>query len=113
VSFGYFATAFGRRSCASAFFWLRRCRWNFRSTPLSVATRAAGFMSGFTAVAADAYPHAHALTGSRCLLQSRTSGQPAAPYAAGAHALRQGFGTAFHFNSATLHSRRRYGSCCP
>ena len=112
VSFGYLATAFGRRRVYISFLVgaaaLLVIYANLRSPWLLVllgpclAFLATGYFSGFVAVTAETYPDAIRSTGQGFTYNFGRLASAAAPYVAGTLAQQHGFATAFHLDAAAF-----------
>ena len=112
ISFGYLATAFGRKRVYVTFllaaagllllFAQIRSPWLLVLLGPCLAFAATGYFSGFAAVTADAYPTPIRSTGQGLTYNLGRLASAAAPYAAGALAQRQGFGAAFHLDEAAF-----------
>lgn len=112
VSFGYLATAFGRKRVYVTFllsaaallvlFAQIRSPWLLVLLGPCLAFVATGYFSGFAAVTADTYPTHIRSSGQGVTYNLGRLASAAAPYAAGALAQRNGFGTAFHLDAAAF-----------
>jgi MFS family permease len=112
VSFGYLATAFGRRRvyisfllCAAALLAIYasvRSPWLLVLLGPCLAFVATGYYSGFAAVTAETYPDAIRSTGQGFTYNLGRLASAAAPYVAGMLAQRHGFATAFHLDAAAF-----------
>ncbi len=112
VSFGYLATAFGRRRVYVAFLLIAagllavfaelRSPWLLALLGPCLAFAATGYFSGFAAVTAEAFPTHLRSTGQGLTYNLGRLASAAAPYAAGALAQRHGFGAAFHLDAAAF-----------
>lgn len=112
VSFGYLATAFGRKRVYISFllaaaallavFAQIRSPWLLVLLGPCLAFAATGYFSGFAAVTADAYPTQIRSTAQGLTYNLGRLASAAAPYAAGALAERHGFGAAFHMDAAAF-----------
>ena len=111
VSFGYLATAFGRKrvyvlSAAAAallvLFAGVRSPWLLLVLAPCLAFAATGYFSGFAAVTAEMYPTRIRSTGQGFTYNLGRLASAAAPYAVGALAERHGFGAAFHLDAAAF-----------
>ena len=112
VSFGYLATAFGRKrvyvtflvSAAAllvAFAALRSPLLLILLGPC-VAFAATGYFSGFAAVTAEIFPTRIRSTGQGFTYNIGRLASAGAPFAVGALAQRRGFSTAFHMDAAAF-----------
>jgi len=109
ISFGYLATAFGRRrvyvtflvtaACLLVVFAWVRSPWLLVLLTPCLAFTATGYFSGFAAITADTFP---------AIIRARAQGltynfgrlaSAAAPFAVGALAQRHGFHTAFYMDA--------------
>ena len=109
VSFGYLATALGRKRVYVGFlvsaaallmlFGAVRSPWVLVGLGPCVAFAATGYFSGFAAVTADAYPSQIRATGQGFTYNVGRLASAAAPYLAGTMADRHGFGAAFHVDA--------------
>ena len=112
VSFGYLATAFGRRRVYICFLLLAaalvaiysnvRLPWMLALLGPCLAFVATGYFSGFAAVTADTYPDAIRSTGQGFTYNLGRLASAAAPYAAGTLAQRHSFARAFHLDGAAF-----------
>jgi MFS family permease len=112
VSFGYLATAFGRRRvyvsfllCAAALIAIYasvRSPWLLVLLGPCLAFVATGYFSGFAAVTAETYPDAIRSTGQGFTYNVGRLASAAAPYAAGTLAQQRSFATAFHLDAAAF-----------
>ena len=112
VSFGYLATAFGRKRVYVSFllaaavllvaFARIRSPWLLALLGPCLAFAAAGYFSGFAAVTAETYPTRIRSSAQGLTYNLGRLASAAAPYAAGALAQRQGFGAAFHLDAAAF-----------
>ena len=112
ISFGYLATAFGRRRvyvsfllCAAALLAVYsgiRSAWLLALLGPCLAFTATGYYSGFAAVTADTYPNAIRSTGQGFTYNVGRLASAAAPYAAGTLAQRHSFAAAFHLDAAAF-----------
>ena len=110
VSFGYLATAFGRRRTYVSFLLSAAVLITLfaatRSPPLllilgpCLAFAATGYYSGFAAVTADTYPTHIRSTGQGFTYNLGRLASAAAPFVAGSLANRHGFTAAFHLDAA-------------
>lgn len=109
VSFGYLATAYGRKRVYVAFllaasalltvFAQVRSPWLLLLLGPCLAYSATGYFSGFAAVTADAYPTSIRSTAQGLTYNLGRLASAVAPYTAGSLAQRQGFGAAFHVDA--------------
>jgi MFS family permease len=112
VSFGYLATAFGRRRVYVSFllaaaallvvFAEIRSPWLLLLLGPLLACAATGYFSGFAAVTADTYPTRIRATAQGFTYNLGRLGSAAAPFVAGAVAQRHGFSSAFHLDAAAF-----------
>jgi MFS family permease len=112
VSFGYLATAFGRRRvyvsflvCAAgltSLFAATRSPWILLLLCPCLAFTATGYFSGFAAVSAETYPTRIRATGQGLTYNLGRLASAIAPFAAGSLADRHGFGAAFHLQAAAF-----------
>jgi MFS family permease len=112
VSFGYLATAFGRRRVYVSFllaaaallivFAEIRSAWLLLLLGPLLACAATGYFSGFAAVTADTYPTRIRATAQGFTYNLGRLGSAAAPFVAGAVAQRHGFSSAFHLDAAAF-----------
>lgn len=112
VSFGYLATAFGRKRVYVSFllaaavllvaFARMRSPWLLALLGPCLAFAATGYFSGFAAVTADTYPTRIRSSAQGLTYNLGRLASAAAPYAAGALAQRGGFGAAFHLDAAAF-----------
>jgi len=112
VSFGYLATAFGRRRvyvsfliAAAALLWAFariRSPWLLALLGPCLAFAATGYFSGFAAVTAETYPTPIRSTGQGFTYNLGRLASAAAPYAVGALAQSRGFPAAFHLDSVAF-----------
>ncbi len=112
VSFGYLATAFGRRRvyisflvCAAALLTVYarvRSPWLLVVLGPCLAFVATGYFSGFAAVTADTYPDAIRSTAQGFTYNFGRLASAAAPYAAGTLAQQHSFAAAFHLDAAAF-----------
>jgi MFS family permease len=110
VSFGYLATAFGRRRmyvifllAAAALLTLFAAARSPRALLVlgpCLAYCATGYFSGFAAITADTYPAHVRATGQGFTYNLGRLGSAAAPFTVGALAQTHGFATAFHLTAA-------------
>lgn len=112
VSFGYLATAFGRKRVYVSFllsaaallvlFAQLRSPWLLALLSPCLAFAATGYFSGFAAVTADTFPTDIRSTGQGVTYNLGRLASAAAPYAAGVLAQRNGFSAAFHLDAAAF-----------
>jgi MFS family permease len=112
VSFGYLATAFGRKRvyvsfllCAAALLGLfaqLRSPWLLLMLGPCLAFAATGYFSGFAAVTADTYPTRIRATAQGFSYNLGRLASAGAPFAAGALAQKHGFSAAFHLDAAAF-----------
>ncbi len=112
VSFGYLATAFGRKRVYVLFllaagvlllvFGRVHSPWALLAIGPCLAFVATGYFSGFGAVTAETYPVHTRATGQAVTYNLGRLASAAAPYAVGALAERHGFASAFHLNSVAF-----------
>lgn len=110
VSFGYLATAFGRRrmyvsfllAAAVLLIWFAATHSSRALLVLGpcLAYCATGYFSGFAAITADTYPAHVRATGQGFTYNLGRLASAAAPFTVGALAETHGFSTAFHFTAA-------------
>jgi len=109
VTFGYLATAFGRKrvyvsfllaaAALMAVFGTVRSPWLLLAAGPCLAFAGTGYFSGFGALTAETYPTSIRSTGQALTYNTGRLASAAAPYLAGALAQRQGFGAAFHLDA--------------
>jgi MFS family permease len=112
VSFGYLATAFGRRRVYVTFlvsaallttaFAATRSPWILLLLGPCLAFTATGYFSGFAAVTAETYPTRIRATGQGFSYNLGRLASAIAPFAAGSLADHHGFGAAFHLQAAAF-----------
>ncbi len=112
ISFGYLATALGRRRvyisfllCAAGLLAIYadvRSPWLLVLLGPCLAFVATGYYSGFAAVTAETYPDAIRSTGQGFTYNFGRLASAAAPYAAGTLAQRHSFASAFHLDAAAF-----------
>jgi len=112
VSFGYLATAFGRRRVYVSFlisaalltflFATTRSPWILVLIGSCLAFTATGYFSGFAAVSAETYPTRIRATGQGFTYNLGRLASAIAPFAAGSVADRHGFPAAFHLQAAAF-----------
>jgi MFS family permease len=112
VSFGYLATAFGRKRVYVSFllaaavlltiFAQVRSPWLLVLLGPCLAYAATGYFSGFAAVTAEAYPTRIRSTAQGLTYNAGRLASAIAPYTAGAIAERQGFGAALHLDAVAF-----------
>ena len=112
VSFGYLATAFGRRRVYVSFlvsaalltflFAATRSPWILLLLGPCLAFTATGYFSGFAAVTADTYPTRIRATGQGFTYNVGRLASAIAPFAVGSLADHHGFGAAFHLDAAVF-----------
>lgn len=112
ISFGYLATAFGRRRMYVSFlvsaaallllFASLRSAWLLVLLGPCLAFVATGYFSGFAAVTAETYPAPIRATGQGFTYNLGRLASAVAPYAVGALAERHGFGSAFYLDAAAF-----------
>ncbi len=112
VSFGYLATAFGRRRvyvsfllAAAALLWIFariRSPWLLLLLGPCLAFAATGYFSGFAAVTAETYPTHIRSTAQGFTYNFGQLASAAGPYAAGALAQSRGFSSAFHLDAVVF-----------
>ena len=110
VSFGYLATAFGRRRMYVSFLLAAAALLTLFAATRSprallalgpcLAFCATGYFSGFAAITADTYPAHVRATGQGFTYNLGRLASAAAPYTVGALAQTHGFATAFHLTAA-------------
>ena len=112
VSFGYLATAYGRKRVYVSFlvsaallltlFAEVRSPWLLVVLGPCLAYAATGYFSGFAAVTAETYPTRIRSTAQGLTYNFGRLASAAAPYTAGALAERHGFGAALHLDAAAF-----------
>lgn len=112
VSFGYLATAFGRRRVYVSFlvsaavllvlFATIRSPWLLLLLGPCLAFAGTGYFSGFASVTAETYPASIRSTGQGFTYNLGRLASAVAPYTVGALAERSGFGAAFHLDAAAF-----------
>jgi MFS family permease len=112
VSFGYLATAFGRRRVYVSFlisaallttaFAATRSPWILLMLGPCLAFTATGYFSGFAAVSAETYPTRIRAAGQGFTYNLGRLASAIAPFAAGSLADRHGFGAAFHLQAGAF-----------
>lgn len=112
ISFGYLASAFGRRRVYVSFLLSAagllglyasvRSPWLLLLLGPCVAFVATGYFSGFAAVTAETYPDAVRSTGQGFTYNFGRLASAAAPYVAGTLAQRHSFAAAFHLDAAAF-----------
>ena len=112
VSFGYLATAFGRRrlyvtflisaALLLAIFTRVHSPWVLVALGPVLAFAATGYFSGFASVTAETYPTPIRSVGQGFTYNLGRLASAAAPYVVGALAERRGFSVAFHVDSAAF-----------
>ena len=112
ISFGYLATAFGRRRMYVSFLIAAAFLITLFASAHSpavllilgpcLAFAATGYYSGFAAVTAETYPTHIRSTGQGFTYNLGRLASAAAPFVAGSLADRRGFGAAFHLDAAVF-----------
>lgn len=109
ISFGYLASAFGRRRMYVSFlltaagllavFAAVRSPWMLMVLGPCLAFAATGYFSGFASVTAETYPTRIRSTAQGFTYNLGRLASAAAPYTVGALAAKHGFGTAFYLDA--------------
>ena len=112
VSFGYLASAFGRRRVYVSFLLIAACLlvvFTRAHTPLVLlflgpllACTATGYYSGFAAVTADTYPSVIRASGQGFTYNLGRLASAVAPFVAGSMAQRHGFASAFYLDAGAF-----------
>ncbi len=112
VSFGYLATAFGRKQMYMIFlitaavllvlFAELRSPWLLMLLGPCLAFAATGYFSGFAAVTAETYPTQVRASAQGFTYNFGRLASAAAPFTVGALATKHGFGSAFHLAAAAF-----------